>query len=69
MSQKKFTCIGSTALRDPETKEFLTSVPLYVEATSEMTESESKLVKDVGKLFAEKMCQYIDAGGMIPHKN
>lgn len=64
MAKTKFIQIGITALRDPATGDFLPAVPLYIEATEDATESEKAMIKDIGKVFAEKMRQYIDSGGM-----
>lgn len=60
----EFIQVGVTALRDPVTKEFLPAVPLYIEKTVEAAESEQKLIKDLGKLFAGKMQQYIEGGSL-----
>lgn len=66
MAQAKFIEIGFTALRDPATGDFLPAVPLYIEATEDAQESESAMIRDIGKVFAQKMKQYIDAGGEVP---
>lgn len=62
---QKFIQVGFTALRDPATGGFLPAVPLYIEATEEATAAEDAMIQDIGKVFAEKMKQYIDAGGVI----
>ncbi len=53
--------VGFTALRDPATGEFLPSVPLYIEKTKEAAASEETLIRDLGKLFAQKIQLYMDA--------
>jgi hypothetical protein len=62
---QKFIQVGITALRDPATGGFLPAVPLYIEATEEAEQSEAAMIKDIGRVFAGKMKQYIDGGGMI----
>lgn len=66
-----FAQIGITALRDPKTGDFLPAVPLYIKVSSDeinpktgMTKAEEFALEDVGKVFADKMKQYIDGGGM-----
>lgn len=56
--------VGTTALRDPATGDFLPAVPVYIEATPEAEKSEEKLEINIGKVFAEKFKQYVDAGGL-----
>ena len=63
--KKKYIQIGMTALRDPATGGFLPSVPLYIEATEEAEEAEAAMVKDIGRVFAGKMKQYIEGGGVV----
>lgn len=65
-TKQKFIQIGITALRDPATGGFLPAVPLYIEATPDATAAESAMIADIGKVFAEKMKQYIDSGGGMP---
>lgn len=65
--ETKFIQIGVMAARDPEGN-FLPSVPIFKEATPELEASEASAHKDVAKLFAEKMKQYIDDGGCIERK-
>lgn len=55
---KEYIQIGVTALRDPETGDFLPSVPLYIKATPEAKASEEKLHFDIAKILAEKMGEY-----------
>ena len=62
---QKFIQIGITALRDPATGDFLPAVPLYIEATEETTEAETAMINDIGRVFAAKMKQYVEGGGMI----
>lgn len=57
--------VGFTSMRDPATGNFLPAVPLFIEATEEAKESEAAVIKDIGSVFADKMKQYIDAGGMV----
>lgn len=66
-----FAQIGVTALRDPKTGDFLPAVPLYIKVSSDeinpktgMTQAEEYALDDVGKVFAAKMKQYHDAGGL-----
>lgn len=56
-----FVQVGFTALRDPATGDFLPAVPLYIEATEETKASEAAAIKDISRVFADKMKQYIDA--------
>lgn len=65
MAAQKFIQVGITALRDPATGGFLPAVPLYIEATEAATEAETAMIKDIGKVFADKMRQYVEGGGMI----
>lgn len=60
MPKQKFIQVGVTALRDPATGGFLPAVPLYIEATPEAEEAENAMISDIGKVFAEKMKQYMD---------
>lgn len=65
---QKFIQIGTTAARDPETGEFLESVPIYKEATPELEKAETAAFGDIGRTFAGKMKQYIDGGGIIERR-
>ena len=63
--------IGVTALRDPATGEFLPAVPLYIKVSpgeidpkTGLTKAEALALDDISKIFADKMKQYIDAGGL-----
>lgn len=61
----EFIQVGFTSLRDPATGDFLPAVPLYIEATKEAKESEAAAIKDISRVFADKMKQYIEAGGVV----
>lgn len=65
---QRFIQIGTTAARDPKTGEFLPAVPIYEEATPELEQAETAAFEDIGKLFAGKMKQYIDGGGIIERR-
>ena len=54
----EFIQVGFTATRDPGTGEFLPAVPLFIEKTASAEQ-------DLGKLFAHRMRQYIEGGGLI----
>ena len=58
---QQFIQIGVTALRSPDTGEYLPAVPLYIEATGSARAGEETLIKDVGKLLADRMRRYVDA--------
>ncbi|MCI8857805.1 MAG: hypothetical protein HFH26_14895 [Clostridiaceae bacterium] len=60
--------VGSFALRDPATGEFLPSVPLYIEATERAQESEKVLHREIAHIFAGKMRQYAEGCEMIGDK-
>lgn len=64
----QFIQVGVMALRDPITRDFLPSVPLYIEATPEAVQSETAMIDDIGGVLARKMKAYIDGGGMIQKK-
>lgn len=59
-SQEKYIQVGVTAMRDPATGDFLPAVPLYIKAEDGAEEAEETLIKDIGKLLAARMKQYID---------
>lgn len=63
-AEQKFIQVGFTAMRDPATGGHLPPVPLYIEATPEATAEEGAMLKDIGRVFADKMKQYIESGGM-----
>ena len=60
MANRKFIQVGITALRDPKTGGFLPAVPLYIEATGNAEPAEAAMLRDISKVFAERMKQYID---------
>lgn len=60
--------VGSFALRDPITREFLPAVPLYIEKTERAAESEAVLLKDIAHIFADKARQYSDGCELIGDK-
>ena len=55
---------GTDTLRNPATGEPVLTVPVYIEATPAAVESEERLEINIGKVFAEKFKQYVDAGGL-----
>lgn len=61
----KYIQIGQTAARDPKTGEFLASVPIYAEVTTDAERAQAETTRDAAAIFAQKMKQYIDAGGLI----
>ena len=67
MEEKRYIQIGQTAARDPDGN-FLPAVPVFAEVTPETEARESRMIEDVGQLFARKMKSYIDAGGQISRK-
>lgn len=60
--------VGSFALRDPATGDFLPSVPLYIEATERAQQSEAVLHQEIAHIFAGKMRQYAEGCEMIGDK-
>ena len=55
-----FVQIGTTALRDPATGEFLPSVPLYVKtADAHKVEAVTISGEDLARTLAEKFGQYL----------
>ena len=60
----EFIQVGFTATRDPGTGEFLPAVPLFIEKTVSAEQGQAALVQDLGKLFAHRMRQYIEGGGL-----
>lgn len=67
---KKMVQVGVIGFRDPEDRYKITkTVPLYEEATEELQENEERMLRDAGKLFAQKMKQYIDGGGLMPNRS
>ncbi len=63
-AEQKFVQVGFTAMRDPATGGHLPPVPLYIEATPEVVAEEGAMLKDIGRVFADKMKQYVESGGM-----
>lgn len=63
-----YICIGATALRDPVTRAFLPSVPLYIRAEDAEPGAMEKLLGDAGALFADKMKQYMDGCAAAGHE-
>jgi hypothetical protein len=68
MQKQRYIQIGVTAARDPATGEFLPAAPIFAEVTPEIEKAETAAFRDVGKIFAEKMKQYIDSGGIVERK-
>lgn len=65
---QKFIQIGQTAARDPITGEFLPSVPLFTEITPETERAQAETTRDAAAIFAQKMKQYIDGGGIVERR-
>lgn len=64
--KQRFVQVGTIGIRNPANRyEILKSVPIYEEATPEIEEAEAAVQTDIAKLFAAKMKQYIDGGGVI----
>lgn len=64
--KQKFIQVGTIGIRNPADRyEIMKSVPIYEEVTPEITEAQAAVHKDIAKVFAEKMKQYIDGGGII----
>lgn len=55
---ERFIQIGVTALRDPKTGEYLPAVPMYIKADAESKAAEDALMRDIGRLFADRMRRY-----------
>ena len=59
--------VGVIAYRNPNNRnEFIRTVPIYEEKTPEIEAAEETVQTDIAKFLAEKMKQYIDAGGLDP---
>lgn len=56
--KERYIQVGETALRDPVTKEFLPSVPLYIKAEGGAVESQEELIADIGAILARKFREY-----------
>lgn len=61
----EFIQVGFTATRDPGTGDFLPAVPLFIEKTESAEQGQAALVQDLGRLFAHRMRQYIEGGGLV----
>lgn len=62
---EEFIQIGTMAFRDAETGQFLPAEPIYRRVTPNLERQEQILTMDIAKIFAQKMKQYIDGGGLI----
>lgn len=60
MANERYIQVGVTAMRDPATGEFLPAVPLYIKAEENAAETEEIVIRDIGKLLALRMKQYLD---------
>lgn len=60
MANERYIQVGVTAMRDPATGEFLPAVPLYIKAEENAAETEEIVIRDIGKLLALRMKQYMD---------
>lgn len=40
-------------------------MPLFIEKTESAEQGQAALVQDLGKLFAHRMRQYIEGGGLV----
>lgn len=60
--------VGSFALRDPATGEFLPSVPLYIEKDERAQASEAMLHREIAHIFADKFGQYAEGCELIGDK-
>lgn len=60
--------VGSFALRDPITRGFLPSVPLYIEADERTQESEDALIREIAHTFASKFGEYAEGCELIGDK-
>lgn len=68
--QKKIEVIevGSFALRDQATGEFLPSVPLYIEANEQAQVNEAVLQREIAHIFAGKFGEYMRGCEIIGDK-
>ena len=60
MANERFIQVGVTAMRDPATGEFLPAIPLYIKAEENAAEAEEIVIRNIGKLLALRMKQYMD---------
>lgn len=56
----EFVQVGITALRDPKTREFLPSVPLYVRSEDADSPAMVGFADDIVKIFAQKFKEYVE---------
>lgn len=62
----EFIQVGTICIRDPADRyKIIKTVPIYEEVTLEIIEAKNAMHKDITKVFAEKMKQYIDGSGII----
>ena len=61
----EFIQVGFTATRNPGTGDFLPAVPLVIEKTESAEQGQAALIQELGKLFAHRMRQYIEGGGLV----
>ncbi len=65
----KMIQVGVMGIRNPANRyEIMKNIPLYEELTEELQTNEETMLRDAGKLFAKKMKQYIDGGGLIERR-
>lgn len=58
--------IGVIAIRNPTNKyEILKTIPIYEISTTETKEAQNKVLTDIANTLAEKLKQYVDAGGSL----
>lgn len=64
--KQEFIQVGVIGIRNPANRyEILKNVPIYEAVTPEIKEDEASVQTDIAKLFAEKMKQYVEGGGVI----
>lgn len=61
MTNERFIQVGVTAMRDPATGKFLPAVPLYIKAEENAAEADEIVIRNIGKLLALRMKQYMDS--------
>ena len=52
--------VGTMALRDPVTGDFLPSVPLYIQRTPEADAAEDSMLEDAARSLAACFKKYVD---------
>lgn len=58
--------VGVIGIRNPANRyEILRNIPIYEEITPQTEAAEAAVQTDIAKLFAAKMKQYVDGGGLI----